>query len=642
MSRTVQIRRGTTAQHATFTGAQGELTYNTTTKRLHTQDGATLTGNPHALLSEVVSGDAASIAAATAAQAAAEATAAAALAARVATLAGTGGAGTVGALDAGGYFAGTTVEAQLQEIGADAATMPDVDFWSFFSTAQKADIKAYTFGIDCTVALQAAMDAAWAAHQDVRVPAGGYKIDAASLILPGTYPTLDERDQAFRIYGQGAGNPFTTTNGGGTIFKSTSDRPILTDRAVTVPNAQGTFEIDHIRFDGSSTTPVVLLNTFYGVSSLHNCVIYQRGVGDGLYIGYAATATVYESYFINKDFATAVIGAGRTGVGLNYPNGYGAGLFKVYSCSSRGWHDGYVIGATGGVNNNAFSSVIRDFECSTVYNGVTLTAKATNCVVHNGYFEGMDGGTGIADAGFFNQITKNMIFAGFAIGIDLQSGSGYGTICADNEIATSTRASTTCINVVGNSGLGRTVRDNIIVWGSSGGTIAGVSGITISGANPQLNMSGNMFSPKINWVGGAGSQQITDNSTSTLSAGSGLYGLGTASFSNLQVPMLNQGALSLALDGTTITTVTAGVAALTAASDFLITFAGATNLTGFTAPNLEGKLFFVRVTNQFCTFKAGASLKMAGGIDYTPGVNGATVLFKCHANVCWEMSRTAY
>jgi len=42
----VRIRRGTTAQHATFTGADGELTFDTTKKALVTHDGATAGGSP--------------------------------------------------------------------------------------------------------------------------------------------------------------------------------------------------------------------------------------------------------------------------------------------------------------------------------------------------------------------------------------------------------------------------------------------------------------------------------------------------------------------------------------------------------------------------------------------------------------------
>lgn len=42
----LQLRRGTTAEHAVFTGALGELTVNTTTKRLHLHDGTTAGGAP--------------------------------------------------------------------------------------------------------------------------------------------------------------------------------------------------------------------------------------------------------------------------------------------------------------------------------------------------------------------------------------------------------------------------------------------------------------------------------------------------------------------------------------------------------------------------------------------------------------------
>lgn len=44
MSKRVQLRRGTTAQHATFVGAVGEVTVDTTKKALVVHDGATLGG----------------------------------------------------------------------------------------------------------------------------------------------------------------------------------------------------------------------------------------------------------------------------------------------------------------------------------------------------------------------------------------------------------------------------------------------------------------------------------------------------------------------------------------------------------------------------------------------------------------------
>lgn len=44
MSTQLQLRRGTTTENAAFTGAQGELTYNTETHSLKVHDGATVGG----------------------------------------------------------------------------------------------------------------------------------------------------------------------------------------------------------------------------------------------------------------------------------------------------------------------------------------------------------------------------------------------------------------------------------------------------------------------------------------------------------------------------------------------------------------------------------------------------------------------
>jgi len=517
----------------------------------------------------------------------------------------------------------------------------EINVFSYMSDAQIASVKAYNYSIDVTAAVQSALDAAWISRQDVFCPAGGYKIDAASLILPGNRPTVDERDRCLRLYGQGYGNPFSSINTGGTVFKSVSNRPILTDRDISpLPDAQGTFTIDHIRFDGNSTTPVVHLNTFYGHGEFHHNVIYQRSTGDGFKLDYAATVSIHDCYAYNVDFATFVKGASRTGVGFNIVVEYGAGLITLTKCSSRGWKDAYIVDAI--IGQTTFHTDIVSCEASVVYNGFTLGSRTSNCSVRECYAEGMDQGTAIIDAGLFNSIVHNQIFAGFTIGIDLQAGSGYGGNCSWNEISSAARPNVTMINVVGNTGLGRSVTDNTIVWGNSGGSIIGVVGIALSGLNPQINLSGNMFNPKINWVGGAGTAQIVDSSTSGFSAGTGQYGLSTASFDNLQIPVLSQGAISLAKPATAITAVSSGVATLSAASSHLITFAAPTNITSFSSGLMEGKFFVVRVTNGNCTFVNGTSLKMAGGINYTPGANGASVTFLVHSNVAWEVGRVAY
>ncbi len=53
MSREVQLRRGTANEHTTFTGAEGEVTFDTTQKTLHVHDGVTPGGTVLAKKSEI-------------------------------------------------------------------------------------------------------------------------------------------------------------------------------------------------------------------------------------------------------------------------------------------------------------------------------------------------------------------------------------------------------------------------------------------------------------------------------------------------------------------------------------------------------------------------------------------------------------
>jgi hypothetical protein len=46
MPKQVRLRRGTTAQHAAFVGAEGEVTFDTTKKVLVVHDGVTPGGKP--------------------------------------------------------------------------------------------------------------------------------------------------------------------------------------------------------------------------------------------------------------------------------------------------------------------------------------------------------------------------------------------------------------------------------------------------------------------------------------------------------------------------------------------------------------------------------------------------------------------
>lgn len=54
MAKALQRRRGTTEEHASFTGLEGEFTYDTTEKRVVAHDGVTAGGTPMAKKSEIV------------------------------------------------------------------------------------------------------------------------------------------------------------------------------------------------------------------------------------------------------------------------------------------------------------------------------------------------------------------------------------------------------------------------------------------------------------------------------------------------------------------------------------------------------------------------------------------------------------
>lgn len=54
MAKQVQLRRGTTSQHSTFTGAIGEVTYDTDRKSLKTHDGITAGGTELPTISQSI------------------------------------------------------------------------------------------------------------------------------------------------------------------------------------------------------------------------------------------------------------------------------------------------------------------------------------------------------------------------------------------------------------------------------------------------------------------------------------------------------------------------------------------------------------------------------------------------------------
>jgi hypothetical protein len=517
----------------------------------------------------------------------------------------------------------TTVQTKLRE---------SVSVFDFMTAAQIAAVQSYALTTDVTTPVQAAMDAAWTMRADLFMPSGGYLV--TGLTLPGTYPTLDQRDRAIRIYGQGYGNPFANGNTGGTVLKSVTNAPIFTDRSFTAPNAQGTYEIDHIRFDGTSTTPVVQFYGFYGTSSFYNNVIYQRGTGDGLKIIYGATGHIYENYAVNKDFVTVGLGASRTGIGFNLPLTYTSGLTTFSKNSSRGWLTGFQIGGGGA---SPISTRIVDCECSTVYNGIVVASTCDKTVIDSCYFEGGDGGVGIYDAGKYTVIRNNAIYPGFLKGVESSVATNFGTLIDGNIISMGNVVGSTGVVVSANAAasFGAKSETNNAILVTAG--TASCTGLSLSGLDSRVTVTGNFFS-SLPWTG-SGSNAIVDTVTN------GARGYTTGINGTQDFPKLNQGAISFSQPAAAFTQadVTANTLTVPDGSYFVCSATGAASVLLFSAGLTSGRYVTFRTTTANMSFENSAYNKVAGGVSFTgPGTISFLIDRVGADSYAYEVSRTVF
>jgi len=534
----------------------------------------------------------------------------------------------VGYLPAGTGAVATTVQSKLRET---------LSVFDFMSSAQIAAVQAYTFVTDVTSACQAALDAARSSNKDCYFPAGGYLV--TGLTIPGDVSgAVDDRDSAIRIYGQGFGEPFVQTNTGGTVIKSVTNAPVLQDILGTDPSSNGTVEIDHIRFDGtSSTSSVVLLQSFYGLSSMHNCAIYQRGTGDGVSMAYAAGVWVYMCWALNKDWASYTIGASRVGTGFKFANTYDSGLVTFSKCSSRGWLNAYSIGGGAGV---AYSATIEKSECSVVYNGIVLDSKADKALISDNYLEGGDGGVGIDVGGAdYVVVSNNLMFSGFATGIKDISTSNKGTLIQGNAVGIGAVANAIGIDVTSSASLGgynKNVVNNSVTY--TAGT-NGVNGIKISGTDPRMCVLGNMFDPRGNWTG-TSTLKINDTSSN------GVYGIIQKQLSDIEIPVLSRGAVAFEQGQSALTQANVSGNILTipdAGSYFVCNASSPATVLKFEAGVTPGRVVVFRADTANMTFSDGAYVQTAGGTSFTgPG----TITFMIDriggSNYAYEIARTVF
>lgn len=487
-----------------------------------------------------------------------------------------------------------------------------VSVFDFMTEEQIEDVQAYTYGIDVTAAVQSAIKAAFDKNKDLFAPAGGYLV--TGLYLPGRVSGgVDDRGKSFRMYGQGTGEPFVVSAPRGTVFKSVTDAPVIQDYLDTAASSNGQVDISRIRFDGTSNSaPVVLLQSFYGLSELHHCVVYQRGTSGGIKMGWGATVDCHHNYVLNKDWATTTLGAARTGTGIEYAPTADNGLVTIRKCTSRGWLDAYKLG---GGTGTAYSASIENSEASLVYNGITLAANADKCSVSKNYLEGGDGGVGINNLGDYNTISDNLIFQGFAVGIQDTSSSNKGSLIQGNLVGLGSRANSTGIDVVSSAAFGgynKNVVNNSVSYAP--GT-NGVTGIKLSGETPRVDITGNSFDPRGNWTG-SGTKKISDVSTG------GLFGITTAQSGDWEFPVLSSGAISLfrGVPALTEANVSSGNMTLSDGSYFTVTATVATAVNRFSAGETAGRFVILRTTNANTTFSNSAYLRTAGGAAFSgPG-----------------------
>jgi len=534
------------------------------------------------------------------------------------------GAEAVSYLPGGTGAVATTAQSKLRE---------SVSVFDYMTPAQISAVQSYAYAVDMTTALQNAINQAFALQADLYVPAGGYLV--TGLYLPGRVSGVtDDRGRAFRLFGQGTGEPFVVSAPNGTVIRSVTNAPVLQDYADGATDSNGQVTVDHIRFDGTSTTPVVLLQSFYGLSVICDCVVYQRGTGDGLRLGWGATVKVDHCYVMNKDWATFGLGAARVGTGIAYIPTADNGLVTISKCTSRGWLTAYQIAGGAGT---AYSACIDKCEGSVIYNGVILQSNADKCVVSNSYFEGGDGGIGINNLGDYNTIRDNLFFAGFATVVQDLSTSNKGTLIDGNLIAIG--ASGKGIDVASSAAFGgynKNITNNSITY--TAGT-SGVKGIAISGTDPRVNVLGNSFDPRGAWTG-AGSTKIQDNSTG------GITGLVTGQTGDFESAFLSNSAIALRKGSSSLTesnvtadnlTVPEGVSYFTCAATL------ATNVQRFTAGQTSGRLVTFLTTNANMTFQDTAYNQLAGGASFAgPGTITFLIDLIGADNYAYEIARTVF
>lgn len=487
---------------------------------------------------------------------------------------------------------------------------------------------------DDTTALQDAINYATANGKSLYVPSGKYLISSSLSIIR---PTGEYRADSFKMFGDGGGSIFLGyTLCPGTVIFTNSDVPILSFPE-RITGGFNNLYIEHMRLEqtnAAATNPVISLAITAGYSKFSHLEIRQGGLGDGVKILKGYLTTFEFCNIVNKDLVNVGSGVTRVGVGINLVSTQSGGLFTARKITCRGWLNAYVLGNG---TTSLFNTKLEQCESSIVTNGITVSANMIKTVIDTCYFEGVYGKC-VIDNGKATKVSDSMFLEGYAVGID-STGSTYGNVYCDNMMhVDGTNSIGVDVYADGDAnGRQKVITGNHIYFLSSGGTVAGVNGIKITGANPSLSILDNTFRPRRAWVGGAGTTKINNASTGKLT------GVMPITDTLNEFPIYSNAMLSFA-QGSTLTeaTVSGGVMTIPAGGSFDVTFSTPTNVTAFTLAGTHEPLLLFRLTGTNATFKDGAGqLRMAGDF-FGPGMIMFRTQWIAGSLFAYEISRSTH
>lgn len=523
----------------------------------------------------------------------------------------------------------------LEPAHAGKTSTSDGSWWEMMS--DPTGLRPQQFGArgddvtDDTAALQQCLDTAFALDADVFIPAGTYLV--TGLTLPGL-PA--DRAKAQTIRGQGTGEALVLTNDGGTVIRSVTDAPVLEDILDTDPSSNGSVLIEGIRFDGTSdTAPVIRLQSFFGLSRMRNCVIRQRGSGNGVDIAWCALVEIEHCFAFNADTFATGIGPSRTGIGWRFANTHNAALVTFRKVSARGFRTGFEIDGSAAA---AIATRLTDCQVSVITNGLRLIGTR-GAVVTNLYCEGGEGGTGIEDTGDYTTIQNCYVGSGFLTLINATDVNAKGTVIENNLISLGAETNAVGIDVASSAAFGgynKTVRGNAVAVNA--GT-DGVTGIRITGTEPRLSIVDNSFDPRGDWTG-AGTAKLRD-----LSTGGGISGLVQRQSGEQELLQLSQGALSLFQPTTALdeTDVAAGLLTVPSGSFFRFEAGTPVTVTAFDVGAERNRIVLLRTTNANATIQSTARITLAGGGSFTgPGTLMLVIEQSGGLSFAYEITRTLF